>query len=117
MTEYADRLRRAVARLEERRDNPSVGMLERTRLGGKVEGVKLAASYLPALPSQTEKAERQVAAVEAVLERWEGVLSEVKRSDPRWILDQGVMVLGQVQAEVRAALDLRTPPPEEGSAS
>ena len=44
--DLAARLRRAVARLEELRDRPTTGMLERARLSGKVEGVKLAASYL-----------------------------------------------------------------------
>jgi hypothetical protein len=42
----ADQLRRAVARLEERRDRPGIGSFEKQRLEGKIEGVKLAASYL-----------------------------------------------------------------------
>ena len=45
-TDLADRLRRAVARLEELRDKPGVGFVEKARLNGKIEGVKLAASYL-----------------------------------------------------------------------
>jgi len=44
--EIGPRLRRAVARLEELRDRPRIGPFERARLEGKVEGVKLAASYL-----------------------------------------------------------------------
>lgn len=43
----ADRLRRAVARLEEKRDAlHSWQGYERERLNGKIEGVKLAASYM-----------------------------------------------------------------------
>jgi hypothetical protein len=43
----ADRLRRAVERLEEKRDALRPGQTtERARLDGKIEGVKLAASYL-----------------------------------------------------------------------
>lgn len=45
-SDLADRLRRAVARLEELRDRPKTGIFERARLAGKIEGVKLAASYL-----------------------------------------------------------------------
>lgn len=42
----ADRLRRAVARLEEKRSEFSEGRTEYVRLSGKIEGVKLAASYM-----------------------------------------------------------------------
>lgn len=41
-----ERLERAVARLEERRDATHTSRSEHTRLSGKVEGVKLALSYL-----------------------------------------------------------------------
>lgn len=64
-----------------------------------------------------EKARRQVAAIEAVAERWEDVLAEVKQADPRWILDQGVMVLDANLREVRAALDLSLPPGKSGEVS
>lgn len=41
-----ERLRRAATWFEEFRDHPANGPLERARLNGKIEGVKLAASYL-----------------------------------------------------------------------
>lgn len=45
-SERRARLERAMARLEERRDDPATRWVERIRLGGKVEGVKLALSYV-----------------------------------------------------------------------
>lgn len=45
-SDLVDRLRRAVERLEERRDRHAVYTHEHSRLSGKIEGVKLAASYL-----------------------------------------------------------------------
>lgn len=44
--ELRERLERAVVRLEEKRDDPMTRGVEKARLGGKVEGVKLALAYL-----------------------------------------------------------------------
>lgn len=46
MQELRERLTRAVIRLEENRDLPGCSLTERLRLNGKIEGVKLALSYL-----------------------------------------------------------------------
>lgn len=47
VAELRDRLERAVVRLTEKWGKPGTGSFERARLGGKIEGVKLALSYLP----------------------------------------------------------------------
>lgn len=57
----------------------------------------------------SEIAQRQVAAVEVVADRWEAVLSEVKEIGPRWILDPGTMALDTALREIRAALALSSP--------
>lgn len=44
--DLTERLHRAVDRLGERVSDPSLGMLESARLRGKLEGVKLALSYI-----------------------------------------------------------------------
>lgn len=46
MSGLSERLHRAVERLGERASDPSLGRLEAARLRGKIEGVKLALSYL-----------------------------------------------------------------------
>jgi hypothetical protein len=58
----------------------------------------------------TEKAQQQVAAVEALADRWAGVLAECKQTDPRWIIDRSVMTLETALNELRSALALRPPP-------
>lgn len=55
-------------------------------------------------------AQQQVAAVEALADRWAGVLAECKQTDPRWIIDRSVTTLETALNELRSALALRLPP-------
>lgn len=66
------------------------------------------------IPQSTEKAQQQVAAVEALADRWAGVLAECKQTDPRWIIDRSVTTLETALHELRSALALRLPPASEG---
>lgn len=51
-----------------------------------------------------EKERKALVAALAVADRWEDVLSEVKATDPRWILDPGAMALDSCLSELRHAL-------------